>query len=43
VKEGVGAGGVSIAAMLKSEGQINGDILLKAIEQEYDTIISKTR
>jgi uncharacterized protein (TIGR00303 family) len=43
VKEGVGAGGVSIAAMLKSEGQINGDILLKAVEQEYDTIISKTR
>ena len=43
VKEGVGAGGVSIAAMLKSEGQINGDILLKAVEQEYDTIISETR
>jgi uncharacterized protein (TIGR00303 family) len=38
VKEGVGAGGVSIAAMLKSGGHINGEMLLRAVEQEYYTI-----
>lgn len=38
VKEGVGAGGVSIASMLKSGGRINGEVLLKAVEQEYHTI-----
>ena len=39
VKDGVGAGGTSIAAMLKSEGRINGDILLKAIEEEYEYVL----
>lgn len=41
VKEGVGAGGASIAAMLKSRGQINGDILLREVEQEYHALSSK--
>jgi NaMN:DMB phosphoribosyltransferase len=41
VKEGVGAGGASIAAMLKSGGQINGDILLREVEQEYHDLASK--
>lgn len=39
VKDGVGAGGTSIAAMLKSKGKINGNILLKIIEKEYDSIL----
>ncbi|HXV46902.1 MAG TPA: TIGR00303 family protein [Nitrososphaera sp.] len=39
VKEGVGAGGASIAAMLKSKGRINGKKLLRAIEKEYETSI----
>jgi uncharacterized protein (TIGR00303 family) len=42
VKEGVGAGGISVIAMMKSDGKIDGNILLNAIEQEYDSIISKT-
>jgi hypothetical protein len=41
VKEGVGAGGASIAAMLKSGGQITGDILLKEVEQEYHALSNK--
>lgn len=43
VKEGVGAGGVSIAAMLKSKGRITGEKLLKAIEKEYETSIEAVR
>lgn len=39
VKDGVGAGGTSIAAMLKSKGRINGNILLKTIEKEYECIL----
>jgi uncharacterized protein (TIGR00303 family) len=39
VKEGVGAGGASIAAMLKSRGEITGKKLLKAIEKEYEASI----
>jgi uncharacterized protein (TIGR00303 family) len=39
VKDGVGAGGTSIAAMLKSNGRINGSILLKTIEEEYERIL----
>ncbi len=38
VKEGVGAGGLSITASLKSKGTINSTVLLKAIEREYDLI-----
>ena len=43
VKEGVGAGGLSIVAILKSNGQIDGRRLLKAVEQEYDTIMNRIR
>lgn len=42
VKEGVGAGGVSITSMLKSNGRINGSNLLKAIEDEYEVVVEKT-
>jgi uncharacterized protein (TIGR00303 family) len=42
VKEGVGAGGVSIAAMLKSKGKITGRKLMRAIEKEYETSIEAT-
>jgi uncharacterized protein (TIGR00303 family) len=41
VKEGVGAGGISIASILKSKGRINGTFLLKAIEREYEVAIEK--
>ncbi len=39
VKEGVGAGGASIAAMLKSRGKITAKRLLRAIEKEYESSI----
>jgi NaMN:DMB phosphoribosyltransferase len=39
VKEGVGAGGASIAAMLKSKGRITGRKLMRTIEKEYETSI----
>ena len=42
VKEGVGAGGISITSMLKSNGNINGKDLLRAIEQEYEKVIEIT-
>ena len=35
VKEGVGAGGASIAAMAKTGGAVNKEILLKEIERNY--------
>ncbi|MCW4004247.1 MAG: TIGR00303 family protein [Candidatus Bathyarchaeota archaeon] len=35
VKEGVGAGGASIAAMAKTGGAVNREILLKEIERNY--------
>ena len=35
VKEGVGAGGASIAAMAKSSGSVTKDLLLKEIERNY--------
>lgn len=41
VKEGVGAGGASIAAMIKSKGKITGKKLLKAIEKEYEESIER--
>jgi len=43
VKEGVGAGGTCIAAMLKSRGSITGKKLLRAIEKEYETSIEVGR
>jgi len=41
VKEGVGAGGVSIATMINASGKLNGEILLKYIEREYEKTIEK--
>lgn len=43
VKEGVGAGGASITAMMKSKGKITGKKLLGAIEKEYETSIEAAR
>ncbi len=39
VKEGVGAGGAAIAAMLKSKGSITKEILLKEIEKNYEQLV----
>lgn len=39
VKEGVGAGGAAIAAMLKSEGSITKEILLREIERNYELLV----
>jgi len=39
VKEGVGAGGVSIAAMAKLGGAVTKDILLKEIERNYSSLM----
>jgi uncharacterized protein (TIGR00303 family) len=41
VKDGVGAGGCSIAAMLKSKGRINGHRILKAVEKEYIHVLPR--
>jgi NaMN:DMB phosphoribosyltransferase len=40
VKEGVGAGGASIAAMAKMGGAVNKELLLKAIERNYSVLMS---
>ena len=39
VKEGVGAGGAAIAAMLKSKGSITKEILFREIEKNYAKIV----
>lgn len=39
VKEGVGAGGAAIAAMLRSWGSITKEILLKEIEKNYEQLV----
>ena len=39
VKEGVGAGGASIAAMAKSGGAVTADLLLKEIERNYSLLM----
>lgn len=39
VKEGVGAGGVAIAAMVKSKGSITKEILLREIERNYELLV----
>jgi len=39
VKEGVGAGGSSIAAMAKLDGAVTKDILLKEIEKNYTALM----
>jgi uncharacterized protein (TIGR00303 family) len=41
VKEGVGAGGSSIAAMAKTGGAVTKGILLKEIERNYAQLMSK--
>jgi NaMN:DMB phosphoribosyltransferase len=43
VKEGVGAGGISIMAIVKSKGQIHGNVLLRAIEEEYVKVLMGVR
>ncbi len=40
VKEGVGAGGASIAAMAKLGGAVTREILLKEIERNYALLMS---
>jgi len=40
VKEGVGAGGASIAAMAKMGDAVNKELLLKAIERNYSVLMS---
>ena len=42
VKEGVGCGGASIAAMMKSNGKITNNILLKEIENNYQQLVGST-
>ena len=39
VKDGVGAGGVSIGSIVKSSGRINGEDLLVSTENEYNRIL----
>lgn len=39
VKEGVGAGGVAIAAILKSEGSITREVLLREVERNYGLLV----
>ena len=41
VKDGAGAGGVSILAMLKRRGSLTGISILRSIEEEYDKLIQK--
>jgi uncharacterized protein (TIGR00303 family) len=41
VKEGVGAGGASIVAMVKVGGAVTKDILLKEIERNYSLLLEK--
>ncbi len=42
VKEGVGCGGAAMAAMLKSNGKITKNVLLKEIENNYKQLVSST-
>lgn len=39
VKEGVGAGGAAIAAMIKSGGYITREVLLREIERNYELLV----
>ena len=41
VKEGVGAGGLSIATLINANGKLNGETLLKYIENEYEKNIER--
>jgi uncharacterized protein (TIGR00303 family) len=42
VKEGVGCGGASMAAMLKSNGKITKEVLRREIEKNYKQLVSST-
>ena len=42
VKEGVGCGGATIAAILKSNGKITKQIMLKEIENSYRQLVGET-
>jgi len=42
VKEGVGCGGASMAAMLKSNGSITKEVLLEEIENNYKQLVGST-
>jgi uncharacterized protein (TIGR00303 family) len=39
VKDGAGAGGVSIIAMLKSAGSLTAHSILKSVERQYDSLL----
>ncbi len=39
VKEGVGAGGAAIAAMVKSKGCVTKEVLLKEVERSYENLM----
>ena len=39
VKEGVGAGGAAIGAMIKSKGSVTKEILLREIERNYELLV----
>ncbi|MEM3710324.1 MAG: hypothetical protein QXL46_05440, partial [Nitrososphaerales archaeon] len=39
VREGVGAGGATLAAMLKSNGKITTDVIRDEIEKNYEKIV----
>ena len=41
VKEGVGAGGAAIAAMVSFEGAVTKEMLLKEIERDYKLLVGK--
>lgn len=40
VKEGVGVGGVTIAAMAKSKGSITKEVMLEEVERNYEQLVS---
>jgi uncharacterized protein (TIGR00303 family) len=40
VKEGVGCGGASIAAMLKTKGKVTKQVLLEEIENNYEQLVN---
>jgi len=42
VKEGVGCGGASMAAMLKTNGKITKEVLLEEIEKNYRQLVGST-
>jgi NaMN:DMB phosphoribosyltransferase len=41
VKEGVGAGGAAISAILKTGGTITCDALLAQMEEDYEKLVSR--